>query len=230
MGLLWLIMVILESPVIIILIGPTMLLIANQPLGSAYLLVVISSPSAVKSNMLLHDLVLKLNIVWRVSAACELVWLKSLLLNMGFSSSLPMMLFCDTQATMYIVVNPVFHEQTKHIEVHCHFIRQQVQLQIIKPCYIHSHDQLADVFTKVLTSTHFHRQLSKLGSINPLDPAWGWVLKTATKLDMTGNMPRFSSILSLKILLNQGKLCCWESAEFLLPIHTKLPYQITTVM
>ena len=105
------------------------------------------------------------------SAACELIWLKSLLLDMGFSSSLPMTLFCDNQAAMHIAANPVFHERTKHIEVDCHFIRQQVQLQTIKTCYIRSQDQLADVFTKVLTSTHFHRLLSKLGSINPLDPA-----------------------------------------------------------
>jgi hypothetical protein len=33
------------------------------------------------------------------------------------------------------------------------------------------------VFTKSLTSTHFHRLLSKLGSINPLNPAWGGALE-----------------------------------------------------
>ena len=89
------------------------------------------------------------------SAACELIWLKSLLLNMGITSKIPMTLFCDNQAAMHIAAmhigtNPVFHERTKHIEVDCHFIRQQVQLQIIEPSYIRSHDQLADIFTKVL--------------------------------------------------------------------------------
>jgi hypothetical protein len=33
------------------------------------------------------------------------------------------------------------------------------------------------MFTKVLPSIQFHRLLSKLGSINPLDPAWGGVLE-----------------------------------------------------
>jgi len=105
------------------------------------------------------------------SAACELIWLKGLLSDLGFCSSTPMTLFCDNQVAMHIAANHVFHERTKHIEVDCHFIRQQVQSQIIKPCYTRSYDQLADVFTKVLTSAHFHRLLSKLGSINPLDPA-----------------------------------------------------------
>jgi hypothetical protein len=105
------------------------------------------------------------------SAACELIWLKGLLSELGFPSSIPITLFCDNQAAMHIAANPVFHERTKHIEVDCHFIRQQVQSQIIQTHYVRSHDQLADVFTKSLTSAHFHRLLSKLGSINPLDPA-----------------------------------------------------------
>lgn len=37
--------------------------------------------------------------------------------------------------------------------------------------YICSHDQLAELFTKVLSSTHFQHLMSKLESINLLNPS-----------------------------------------------------------
>ena len=43
--------------------------------------------------------------------------------------------------------------------------------------YTKSCEQLADIFTKVLPSAHFEHLLSKLGSRNFLDPAWGGVLE-----------------------------------------------------
>ena len=105
------------------------------------------------------------------SAACELIWLKGLLADLGFLSSAPITLHCDNQAAMHIASNPVFHERTKHIEVDCHFIRNQVQANVISTRYVKSEDQLADIFTKSLTSAQFYKFLGKLGSFNLLDQA-----------------------------------------------------------
>ena len=42
------------------------------------------------------------------STACELIWLKSLLSDLGFPSNQLMFLFCDDQAAMHIASNPFF--------------------------------------------------------------------------------------------------------------------------
>ena len=45
----------------------------------------------------------------------ELKWLKDLLHSLGIYHSQLMRLHCDSQATLHIVKNPVFHECIKHI-------------------------------------------------------------------------------------------------------------------
>ena len=106
-----------------------------------------------------------------IVTACELISLKSLVSDLGFLHHAPMSLMCDNQAAMHIATNPVFHERTKHIEVDCHFIKAQVQTQVIQTQFTQSHDQLADLFTKALPSHQCHRLLSKLGSTTLHDPA-----------------------------------------------------------
>lgn len=154
-----------------ILIGRATLLIVDQlPVIVFMLVVILYRGKAKKQNVVARS---SAEAKYRAMAttACELVWLKGLVEDLGCSCSTLMTLFCDNQAAMHIAVNPVFHERTKHIEVDYHYIRQQVQSKLVRTSYVRSNDQLADVFTKVLTSAQFSRLLGKLGSINPLDPA-----------------------------------------------------------
>ncbi|XP_020529457.1 uncharacterized protein LOC110008145 [Amborella trichopoda] len=55
-------------------------------------------------------------------SSCKLTWLKFMLTDLGVSHFRPMHLHCDNQAALRIVVNLVFHERTKHIELDCHLI------------------------------------------------------------------------------------------------------------
>ncbi|KAH9668922.1 retrovirus-related pol polyprotein from transposon RE1 [Citrus sinensis] len=97
------------------------------------------------------------------TVTCELKLLKGLLMSVGVDHSRPMHLYCDSQAALHLAANPVFHEQTKHIEVDCHFVRDETQRRNIRPVYVSTNIQLADIFTKALGSKEFEFLLRKLG-------------------------------------------------------------------
>lgn len=64
----------------------------------------------------------------------------------------------------------MFHECTKHIEVDCHFIHNEILQGNIQPSYVSTHAQLADIFTKALGQHQFQTLLGKLGIHNPHTP------------------------------------------------------------
>ena len=49
-----------------------------------------------------------------------------------------------------MVKNPVFHSQTKHIDIKHHFIREFYEEKKIDPKYVGTEEMTADIFTKVL--------------------------------------------------------------------------------
>jgi hypothetical protein len=83
-------------------------------------------------------------------ATNEIVWLHLLLLELGHKqTNEPTTLYCDNQAVVYIALNHVFHERTKHIKVNYHYVRENVH-NGIKTLYIRSEDQLTNIFTKTV--------------------------------------------------------------------------------
>jgi len=78
----------------------------------------------------------------------------------------PAVLYCDNQNALHIAANPVFHEQTKHLEIDCHLVREKFLAGLIKLLLVKSHDQLADVFTKPFSGPVFTTFLSKLGLVD----------------------------------------------------------------
>ncbi|KAL0878323.1 hypothetical protein Bca101_028029 [Brassica carinata] len=96
----------------------------------------------------------------------ELLWIKGLLREIGVDHKEPMTLHCDSQPAIHISSNPVFHERTKNIEIECHFIRDEIFKGVLKPSYVTTKEQLADIFTKALGRKEFEVFLSKLGIRN----------------------------------------------------------------
>jgi hypothetical protein len=88
--------------------------------------------------------------------------------DIGISLPSIPLLWCDNVSAIALASNPVFHARTKHIEVDYHFVREKVVNRDIEFKFISSHDQIADVFTKGLSSTQFLYLKSKLMVVPPI--------------------------------------------------------------
>ncbi|KAG6487976.1 hypothetical protein ZIOFF_056734 [Zingiber officinale] len=85
-------------------------------------------------------------------AACEAVWLRRILSDVEQKQEAPTTIFCDNNSTIAMTKNPVFHARTKHIELRHHFIRDFVSDKKIQLKFINTNEQLADGFTKAVSS------------------------------------------------------------------------------
>uniref|UniRef100_A0A2N9J182 Integrase catalytic domain-containing protein n=1 Tax=Fagus sylvatica TaxID=28930 RepID=A0A2N9J182_FAGSY len=96
------------------------------------------------------------------SASAEVCWLHTLVKDLGLYLYDPPVLWCDNVSALAIASNPVFHARTKHIEVDFHFIRERVLRKDLQVKFVSTVDQLADIFTKGLSSHRFQELQSKL--------------------------------------------------------------------
>jgi len=88
------------------------------------------------------------------TTTCELQWLTYLLQDLHLPLSQPATLYCDNKFALQIAFNQVFYERTKHIEIDCHLICEKYT-GLLKLQPITSAMQVADIFTKAVTSTQF---------------------------------------------------------------------------
>jgi len=76
------------------------------------------------------------------------MWIQKLLDELGVQHPRAARLWCDNLGATYLSANPVFQAQTKHIEIDFHFVRERVAQRLLDIRWIHTVDQLANVFTK----------------------------------------------------------------------------------
>jgi hypothetical protein len=82
------------------------------------------------------------------NATAEVMWVQTLLKELGVKAPKPACLWCDNLGATYLSANPVFHARTKHIEVDYHFVRERVSQGLLEVQLVSTLDQVADGFTK----------------------------------------------------------------------------------
>ncbi|GKA49612.1 hypothetical protein Tco_0742685 [Tanacetum coccineum] len=92
----------------------------------------------------------------------QILWIRSQLTDYGFQfNKIP--LYCDNKSAISLCCNNVQHSQAKHIDVHYHFIKEQVENGIVEIYFVRTEYQLADIFTKPLPRERFNFLIKKLG-------------------------------------------------------------------
>ncbi|XP_039142881.1 uncharacterized mitochondrial protein AtMg00810-like [Dioscorea cayenensis subsp. rotundata] len=95
-------------------------------------------------------------------AAQESTWLMQLLRDLHQPIE-QVILHCDNRSAVCLAENPMFHARTKHIEVHYHFLREKVLQGEIHMKLTPTEEQVADIFTKSLSTKKFEDLRAQLG-------------------------------------------------------------------
>ncbi|GKA29308.1 hypothetical protein Tco_0715553 [Tanacetum coccineum] len=98
-----------------------------------------------------------------MSGCCaQILWMRSQLTDYDFAfHKIP--LYCDNRRAISLCCNNVQHSRSKHINIHHHFIREQVENGVVELYFVTIDYQLAYIFTKALPRERFEFLLTHLG-------------------------------------------------------------------
>ena len=88
------------------------------------------------------------------SAAQECIWLRRLLNDVGYGSSVPTTIYEDNNGA---------HNRTKHIDIAYHFTRERVVSNELSVVYCPTEEMVADTLTKGLGMIQFVKFRDMLG-------------------------------------------------------------------
>ena len=103
------------------------------------------------------------------SCACQNVWLRRILEQVGHPQLKPTTVYYDNNSTIKLSRNPVLHGRSKHIDVRFHFLKDLCKDEVIKLVQCRSQEQISDIMTKHLMLESFSNFSSRLGMIKLYD-------------------------------------------------------------
>lgn len=135
---------------------------------SGYIFILANGPISWKSKLqsIIAQSTTKAEYIAINTATKEAIFIRQLLQELGHYNQAKFPIYTDNNRALLLAKNPVFHEQTKHIAVKYHYIRDLISQGIIDLNYISTKDQKSDGFTKPLKKVKFKEFLVHLGLIN----------------------------------------------------------------
>jgi hypothetical protein len=86
-----------------------------------------------------------------VSAGQEILWLRNLFSELGFSITGPSTLYIDNQSALAVAKNPEHHGRMKHLDLRFYWLRDEVEKGRIGMVHLRTSQMPADLLTKALS-------------------------------------------------------------------------------
>ncbi|GKB05013.1 hypothetical protein Tco_0833208 [Tanacetum coccineum] len=98
-----------------------------------------------------------------LSECCaQILWMRSQLTDYGLGfNKIP--LYCDNKSDIALCCNNVQHSRSKHIDIRHHFIKEQVENEVVELYFVKTEYQLANIFTMPLARERLEFLINKLG-------------------------------------------------------------------
>ena len=98
------------------------------------------------------------------SCCAQLLWIKQQLKDFCVDTGcIP--IYYDNTSAINIFKNPCQHRRTKHVDIHHHLLRDNMEKCLISMNFCATNIQIADIFTKALSSEQFEKNRLELGLI-----------------------------------------------------------------
>ncbi|GKD27629.1 ribonuclease H-like domain-containing protein [Tanacetum coccineum] len=101
------------------------------------------------------------------NVVAETAWIRNLLCELHTPLFTTTLVYCDNVSAVYMSVNPVQHQRTKHIEINIHFVRDFVAKGEVRVLHVPSRFPYTDIFTKGLPAALFLEFRSSLNVQRP---------------------------------------------------------------
>nr|GEU61691.1 putative ribonuclease H-like domain-containing protein [Tanacetum cinerariifolium] len=92
----------------------------------------------------------------------QVLWLQNQLLDYGYNF-MQTKIHVDNESEICVLKNPIYHLNTKHIEIRHHFFRDSYEKRLIEMVKIHTDYNVADLLTKAFDVTRFLFLVASIG-------------------------------------------------------------------